>query len=76
MNQLEGTENRIVVERRRFNEVAQDYNTRIKRFPTALFANIFGFSPRPYFEAQPGAETAPTVDFSGMAPKAPATATP
>ncbi len=64
MNQLEGTENRIVVERRRFNEVAQDYNTRIKRFPTALFANIFGFAPRPYFEAQPGAETAPTVDFS------------
>ena len=76
MNQLEGTENRIVVERRRFNEVAQDYNTRIKRFPTALFSNIFGFSPRPYFEAQPGAETAPRVDFSGIGAKAPATATP
>jgi len=71
MNQLEGTENRIVVERRRFNEVAQDYNTRIKRFPTALFANIFGFAPRPYFEAQPGAETAPTVDFSQPATKSP-----
>jgi LemA protein len=76
MNQLEGTENRIVVERRRFNEVAQEYNTRIKRFPTALFANIFGFSPRPYFEAQPGAEVAPRVDFSGIGSKAPATATP
>jgi LemA protein len=76
MNQLEGTENRIVVERRRFNEVAQDYNTRIRRFPTALFANIFGFAPRPYFEAQPGAETAPKVDFSGIGTKAPATATP
>jgi LemA protein len=63
MNQLEGTENRIVVERRRFNEVAQDYNTRLKRFPTALFANLFGFQPRPYFEAAPGAETAPRVDF-------------
>ncbi|MFL6196325.1 MAG: LemA family protein, partial [Thermoanaerobaculia bacterium] len=49
MNQLEGTENRINVERNRFNQVAQDYNTRIKRFPTALFANIFGFQPRPYF---------------------------
>jgi LemA protein len=76
MNQLEGSENRIVVERRRFNEVAQDYNTRIRRFPTALFANIFGFAPRPYFEAQPGAETAPRVDFSGIGTKAPATATP
>lgn len=76
MNQLEGTENRIVVERRRFNEVAQDYNTRVKRFPTALFANIFGFAPRPYFEAQPGAENAPKVDFSGIGSKAPATATP
>jgi LemA protein len=76
MNQLEGTENRINVERNRFNQVAQDYNTRIKRFPTALFANIFGFAPRPYFEAQPGAETAPKVDFSGIGTKAPATATP
>ncbi|HET9225355.1 MAG TPA: LemA family protein [Thermoanaerobaculia bacterium] len=76
MNQLEGTENRINVERNRFNQVAQDYNTRIKRFPTALFANIFGFQPRPYFEAAPGAETAPRVDFSGVEPKVPATATP
>lgn len=76
MNQLEGTENRIVVERRRFNEVAQGYNTRLRRFPTNLFANMFGFQPRPYFEAAPGAETAPRVDFSGVGTKAPATATP
>ena len=76
MNQLEGTENRINVERNRFNEAAQAYNTRIKRFPTALFAGMFGFAPRPYFEAAPGAETAPRVDFSGIGAKAPATATP
>lgn len=63
MVQLEGTENRIAVERRRFNEVAQDYNTRVRRFPAALFAGIMGFEPRPYFTAQPGAETAPEVDF-------------
>ena len=63
MVQLEGTENRIAVERRRFNEVAQDYNTRVRRFPAALFAGIMGFEPRPYFTAQPGAEEAPEVDF-------------
>jgi LemA protein len=63
MVQLEGTENRIGVERRNFNLAAQDYNTRIKRFPAALFARMMGFEPRPYFEAQPGAERAPRVDF-------------
>ncbi|MES1240749.1 MAG: LemA family protein [Acidobacteriota bacterium] len=68
MVQLEGTENRIANERRKFNEVAQDYNTRIKRFPTALFASIFGFQPRPYFQSQPGADTAPKVDFGDTAP--------
>ncbi|HEV2856743.1 MAG TPA: LemA family protein [Thermoanaerobaculia bacterium] len=61
--QLEGTENRIAVERRNFNQVAQDYNTRIRRFPAALFAGMMGFQPRPYFEAQPGSERAPQVDF-------------
>lgn len=76
MNQLEGTENRVNVERNRFNQAAQAYNTRIKRFPTALFAGIFGFTARPYFEAAPGAETAPRVDFSGIGAQAPATATP
>jgi LemA protein len=63
MIQLEGTENRIGVERRNFNQTAQDYNTRIRRFPAALFASMMGFQPRPYFEAQPGAERAPRVDF-------------
>ena len=68
MVQLEGTENRITVERNRFNEVAQGYNTRVRRFPAALFAGMFGFEPKPYFRSQPGAETAPRVDF-GTAPR-------
>jgi LemA protein len=63
MVQLEGSENRIAVERRSFNLAARDYNTRIKRFPGNIFANLFGFEPKPYFEAAPGAETAPRVDF-------------
>ena len=63
MTQLEGTENRVAVERRSFNQVAQDYNTRIRRFPAALFASMMGFQPKPYFQAAPGAETAPKVDF-------------
>ena len=63
MVQLEGTENRINVERSRFNEIARDYNTRIQRFPGTLIASTFGFQPKPYFHSQPGAETAPKVDF-------------
>ena len=63
MVQLEGTENRINVERNRFNEIARDYNTRIQRFPGTLIASTFGFRPKPYFHSQPGAETAPKVDF-------------
>ena len=63
MVQLEGTENRINVERNRFNEVARDYNTRIQRFPGTLIASTFGFQAKPYFRSQPGAETAPKVDF-------------
>ncbi len=63
MVQIEGSENRIAVERRSFNQVAQDYNTRIKRFPAALFARMMGFQPKAYFQAMPGAETAPRVDF-------------
>jgi LemA protein len=63
MVQLEGTENRITVERRSFNQAVRDYNTRIRRFPTNLVASMMGFQPRPYFEAAPGAETAPRVDF-------------
>lgn len=61
--QLEGTENRINVARSNFNDAARQYNTAIRRFPRNIFAGLFGFDPRPYFAAQPGAETAPTVDF-------------
>ena len=73
--QLEGTENRISVERGRFNEAVQAYNTAIKRFPAALFAGMFGHTPRPYFAATAGAERPPEVkfDFSKKAdaPKSP-----
>ncbi len=63
--QLEGTENRITVERRRFNEAARSFNTARRSFPTNLIANLFGFEEKAYFEAAPGAERPPTVDFSG-----------
>ena len=69
--QLEGTENRISVERMRYNEVAQAYNTQRLRFPTVLFANMMGFGDKAYFKSQAGAERAPTVDF-GSSPAAPA----
>jgi len=61
--QLEGTENRISVERRRFNEVVQDYNVAVKRFPMNMFAGMFGFGPKAYFEAREGSETPPEVQF-------------
>lgn len=61
--QLEGTENRIAVERGRFNEVVMDYNTAIKRAPAVFFAGLLGFQPKGYFQAQAGADQAPTVDF-------------
>jgi len=61
--QLEGTENRINVERRNFNDTVKAYNTSLRRFPTNLLAGIFGFSKKPYFEAQAGAEEAPKVEF-------------
>ena len=61
--QLEGTENRIAVERRKFNETAQQYNTYIRRFPQVLFAGMFNFDKKAYFEAQKGAEKAPEVLF-------------
>ncbi len=62
-SQLEGTENRINVERRNFNEAVKLYNSRLRRFPTNIIAGMFGFSAKPYFEAQAGAETAPKVTF-------------
>ncbi|HET7227313.1 MAG TPA: LemA family protein [Chthoniobacterales bacterium] len=78
--QLEGTENRISVERGNFNTAVQDYNTAVRTFPTNLFAGIFGFRPRPFFEAQAGAEKPPTVNFNfcspAPAPAATAAATP
>lgn len=61
--QLEGTENRISVERRKFNEVARMFNTDIRRFPKNIIAGMFGFEKRPYFEAQEGSEKVPEVKF-------------
>jgi len=61
--QLEGTENRIAVERRKFNEVARDYNTFIKQFPRNIYASIFNFESKAYFEAEEGASEAPEVQF-------------
>ncbi|MCK6649444.1 MAG: LemA family protein [Bacteroidia bacterium] len=59
--QYEGMENRIATERRRFNEVAQDYNTYIRRFPRNIWAGMFGFDKRAYFQASEGAENAPDI---------------
>src|ERR1700692_4063806 len=70
--QLEGTENRISVERNNFNGAVQDFNTAVRRFPTNMIAGMFGFSARPFFAAQPGAEKAPAVNFTFGTP-APAT---
>lgn len=61
--QLEGTENRISVERRNFNNAAKEYNTSIRTFPRNILAGVFGFEKRPYFEAKDGAENVPSVNF-------------
>lgn len=61
--QLEGTENRIAVERGRFNQAVQAYDTAVKSFPAVLYAGVLGFHPKPYFSAAPGAETPPKVQF-------------
>jgi LemA protein len=61
--QLEGTENRIAVERRKFNDATRSYNTYIRRFPKNIVASIFGFDKKAYFEATEGAEKPPTVSF-------------
>ena len=61
--QLEGTENRIAVERRRFNEASQAYNTARRKFPAAVLAGMMGFEAKPYFAAQPEADEAPKVEF-------------
>src|SRR6201997_2475672 len=62
--QLEGTENRISVERNNFNNAVQNYNIAVRSFPANMIAGMFGFSQRPFFAAQPGAEKAPTVNFN------------
>jgi LemA protein len=62
-SQLEGTENRITVERQKFNEVTQEYNAKIRTFPNNLTANMFGFEKKGYFQADAGAEKAPKVQF-------------
>lgn len=61
--QLEGTENRISVERNNFNAAVQEYNTALQRFPTNVLNKMFGFQARPFFNAQPGSEKAPSVKF-------------
>ncbi len=61
--QLEGTENRISVERRKFNETVQQYNTTIKKFPASFLAGLLGFKEKQYFTAVPGSENAPKVEF-------------
>lgn len=62
-SQLEGTENRITVERKRFNTAAQGFNTNIRRFPTNMLAGMFGFEKKEYFKAEEGAQSAPKVKF-------------
>jgi LemA protein len=62
-SQLEGTENRIAVERRRYNEAVREYNTAIRRFPGSLVASLRGFPERPYFEATAGSEAPPAIKF-------------
>src|SRR3977135_3008021 len=70
--QLEGTENRISVERNNFNTAVQEYNTALERFPTNMLNKMFGFKPRPFFTAAPGAEKAPkwNLDFTNPTPAA------
>ena len=62
-SQLEGTENRISVERQRYNEAVKEYNVAVRRFPSNIIASMFGFEQKPMFEAQAGAEVAPVVEF-------------
>jgi len=61
--QLEGTENRIAVERERFNAAVQIYNIKVRSFPVVIFAGMMGYTPKPYFTADPSASTVPTVKF-------------
>jgi LemA protein len=74
--QLEGTENRISVERGNFNTTVQDYNVAVRSFPTNLVAGMLGFPPKPFFTAQPGAERPPPVQFNFGTPAPATTASP
>ena len=62
-DELAGSENRIAVERRRYNDTVRDFNTRVRQFPNNLMAGLFGFDPHEYFEADEGAQEVPTVEF-------------
>jgi len=68
--QIEGTENRIAVARQDFNKAAQTYNVMVRSLPTALYAGILGFQPKPFFQSTAGAENAPTVSFPSFSPSA------
>jgi LemA protein len=72
--ELEGTENRIAVARKDFNDAVQTFNTKVKRFPTVLIAGTMGFQTKAYFQSDQGAQNAPQVnfDFSGSTTPAPA----
>jgi LemA protein len=72
--QLEGTENRVAVERMRFNEKAQAYNTARLRFPTVIFANLLGMKDKAYFQSTPGSQQPPNVNFQFGASPSPAPA--
>ncbi len=61
--QYEGMENRIGVERRKFNDLAREYNAKVKRIPNNFLSGIFGFTPKPYFQAQEGTQNAPDISF-------------
>ena len=68
--QIEGTENRIAVARQDFNKAVQAYNVMVRSLPTALYAGIVGFPPKPFFQSAAGAETAPSVSFPSFSPSA------
>jgi LemA protein len=74
--QLEGTENRISVERNNYNAAVQDLNTALERFPTNMLNKMFGFKPRAFFQSEAGAEKAPTVNFNFGSPAPAPAATP
>jgi len=63
-DELAGTENRLAIARKDYNEAVQDYNTTRQKFPGVIIANITGFQDKPFFKAEEGAKTAPVVDFS------------